>query len=1012
MKRIDDRRRPARGADRLARTGSRRSTSTGSGGRRADHRPRAPRHTARRRGLGARVRLRPGRPRLGLPADPGRRARRPAPPTALLGTIPKALLDDLAANCNGEVADDAGPARRRAPPTAPGRPIPTRTPTPSATPSRSGSPSTSTATPTNFGRYRKTLFAYDDDGNLAGWPRPIGTGSDAGRYVTGSGGEVSPRLYDVDGDNELDVVQADLERRALRAATPTARRSPSFNGGQPGQHRPLRARAEPPGPGGAADRRTSRCAVPAIGDIDGDLEPEIVATAGEHVYAWDLDGSRVDRLPGRAARPRPLGALHRPGAPKPCFDAGDRGDHRATTTSSAASSARPRSPTSTATGASTSSPARSTSTSTPGTATATCCPASRASSRAPGPTAPRSSPRRRSPSSTATATGAARSESYRHQRGDRRGDPRVVPGRSSSSSTPALARRPARTRSTRSTATATPVAGWPVKVGVAAGDLLPLVLPGHDAAVLDARRRRRRRGLGLGGDLGDAGQGRGSSTATAPTIRTYENAAGEQPRPGPVLNLADYPSVGDILGDGQPAVLKGGLTLNGAANLLAVNQNLPFSHVEQAWDPTTGAAAARASRSPPTTSSSSRRPRSPGSAARGPAAPGAGRAPASTSCTPTGPAGSSRPAGRSSPAAGSRRRRRSATPTATATSTSPRSPARAGRSSGTRGVATPATSSNEEWWTFHHDERCTANYGDDGRPPGTPAEPRSPRSAGGAVDRELDRARRRLALRRQADRLPGDRSPTTRSTHPTDGRVIATRTGPGAAGQAVRGHSAAPGRIRPAPCRPLPRRGRQLGAVRSAAIPGVSGRAEPASDEAPEEATPLGLCACHRAGADRGRCTALGAFPYSRPGGDPQDYKDLYLNAGQTPNDLAGDANEWKFAATPEPSNAAINQYPVELCGVRGAHVVDASAAVETAWQTTTGRPDVAIAVLDSGIKWNDARRDGRPAPQDAAQHGRAAGPTSRAHAGLHCASYDCQRRERRQRLQRRRLRRATRAST
>ena len=28
--------------------------------------------------------------------------------------------------------------------------------------------------------------------------------------------------------------------------------------------------------------------------------------------------------------------------------------------------------------------------------------------------------------------------------------------------------------------------GWPVKVGVAAGDLLPLVLPGHDAAVIDA----------------------------------------------------------------------------------------------------------------------------------------------------------------------------------------------------------------------------------------------------------------------------------------------------------------------------------------------------------------------------------------------------------------------------------------------------------------------------------------------------------------------------------------------
>ena len=40
---------------------------------------------------------------------------------------------------------------------------------------------------------------------------------------------------------------------------------------------------------------------------------------------------------------------------------------------------------------------------------------------------------------------------------------------------------------------------------------------------------------------------------------------------------------------------------------------------------------------------------------------------------------------------------------------------------------------------------------------------------------------------------------------------------------------------------------------------------------------------------------------------------------------------------------------------MRGGHVVDPNPSVDTAWQTTTGRPDVTIAVLDSGIKWNDA---------------------------------------------------------
>jgi hypothetical protein len=99
---------------------------------------------------------------------------------------------------------------------------------------------------------------------------------------------------------------------------------------------------------------------------------------------------------------------------------------------------------------------------------------------------------------------------------------------------------------------------------------------------------------------------------------------------------------------------------------------------------------------------------------------------------------------------------------------------------------------------------------------------------------------------------------------------------------------------------------------------------------------------------------AFGAFPYTRGGGNPKDFTDLYLNAGQTPNDLDGDGNEFKFAATPDPDNSFDNSNPVELGGVRGAHIDDAFSGVQTAWMRTTGRPDVTIAVLDSGIKWND----------------------------------------------------------
>jgi hypothetical protein len=122
-----------------------------------------------------------------------------------------------------------------------------------------------------------------------------------------------------------------------------------------------------------------------------------------------------------------------------------------------------------------------------------------------------------------------------------------------------------------------------------------------------------------------------------------------------------------------------------------------------------------------------------------------------------------------------------------------------------------------------------------------------------------------------------------------------------------------------------------------------------------------------------GAVPAYADFPY----GTGPEYK---VGAGTTPNDLSGDDNDWKYAATPEPGSPWTGSAR-ELNGVRGARVVDADAGVDTAWQKTTGRPDVAIAVLDSGIKWNDAgamqdlrrkvrlNRDELPLPQGCTQY-------------------------------------------
>ena len=97
--------------------------------------------------------------------------------------------------------------------------------------------------------------------------------------------------------------------------------------------------------------------------------------------------------------------------------------------------------------------------------------------------------------------------------------------------------------------------------------------------------------------------------------------------------------------------------------------------------------------------------------------------------------------------------------------------------------------------------------------------------------------------------------------------------------------------------------------------------------------------------------SALGAFPYNRSIGSTSDYKDFFLT-DETPTDLTGKL-EWMYAATAEPGYGG-DTFGTDLDGIRGAHVGDATDAPPTAWETTLGRPDVSISVLDSGIKWDD----------------------------------------------------------
>ncbi|MDX6587150.1 MAG: hypothetical protein QOI31_1623 [Solirubrobacterales bacterium] len=638
------------------------------------------------------------------------------PVDGLLGTMPKSILNTLADSCDGSVGIDFGrPTGATSDANAPGDGYPEPDPERHSfqirlTVKEQGSPN-------NIGRYRKALFAYRDDGNLAGWPRPIGSSSTPGQSVTGSGGEVPPRLFDLDGDNALDVIQA-TSSGELFVLDFAGNPIPSFNGGQPVTTLPLEVAAAHGVSGVTGGAPLENPRAPTIGDVDGDLSPDIVMNAGERVYAWDRHGDPLTGFPVRVDTDLSEPCVD--GVPKPCFNAADRaitsdnhikrgffggtaladldGDGRLDIVAGSLDQhvyawdgegqVLPGFPAKLATddviGAEiVTSPA------------------------------------------IAELDGDATPEVILASNEVIPGDPGLPSNpfdiinailQSSTGSNPVYA--------VNGDGSAVP--GWPVQVGVAAGDLLPLVLPGHDAAVFDRDGDGQDEVVVSGGTSLGAGGTRivdgGGATSNPPLVELTGNTAD----PGPILNLADYSAVGALSGD-SPNILKGGLTVNGAANLLAVNQNLPFAHVVQAWDATNGNGVPAYPRATDDFQLLGQ------PAVANVAGSGAGRyalygtgmyqlhAYGIDGTEPTGGAG---PADdwpkftggwtQSTPAVGDADGDGDLEVSALT---------REGWSflwaTGTPACDVSGTSTNEEWWTFHHDEHGSANYGTDARPPGT-----------------------------------------------------------------------------------------------------------------------------------------------------------------------------------------------------------------------------------------------------------------------------------------------------
>jgi hypothetical protein len=515
-----------------------------------------------------------------VPGAAGRGKRR-----GTIGRLPKSLLLELANDCDGAVYDDAG-----SPAGGPANPWP-HDPYPDPDPQRHAFQIRLTVEEAgdtaNVAISRKTLHAYRDDGLKRGWPRAIGSGSVPRDYVTGSGGEAAPRLADLNGDNKLDVV---LPTSSGELWVLDARGRPlrSWNRGRPvltkpyaaaRRHKRRNVAAAPPKRPRKSLRGFPResLRMPVIGDVTGDGDPELLVTAGEHLYGWTARGRRLRGFPKRI-RPSLSRACVK-GARQPCFDK----DKRAINKENHIKRGFVGSP-----------------------ALADLDGDKRldvvAGSLDQHAYAWNGRGRMlkgfplRLKSEGAVGAEIITTPAVADLEGD--GKPEIVLATNEvldsdpqppSSFNDLLS-------SFASGATGSNVVyafhgdgkmvdGWPVKIGVLAGDLLPMVLPSHDAAVLDVD--------GDGNDEVSVGAGTGQAKLVdgdGSVIRTYDTGGkpGDNYDPALVLNLADYPSVGDLSGSGRPLVIKGGMTLNGAVNLLAVNQNFEFNHVVQAWDPTTG----------------------------------------------------------------------------------------------------------------------------------------------------------------------------------------------------------------------------------------------------------------------------------------------------------------------------------------------------------------------------------------------------------------------------------------
>jgi hypothetical protein len=128
--------------------------------------------------------------------------------------------------------------------------------------------------------------------------------------------------------------------------------------------------------------------------------------------------------------------------------------------------------------------------------------------------------------------------------------------------------------------------GWPIHINGLIENVLPLVGPGNDAEIASVGGSPTVIASASSGSLSTYGAD--GKRQHAMRQEAFGPASNATDRSG-AINLFESAAVGDLLGTGHLAAVKYALSVGGVANLLAVGGNVPYNHLMGAFDLQTGA---------------------------------------------------------------------------------------------------------------------------------------------------------------------------------------------------------------------------------------------------------------------------------------------------------------------------------------------------------------------------------------------------------------------------------------